>query len=356
MTPGENALSRIKSRLRRRKIDGFIIADRADVRYLSGFSGSSGFLFLSGGGDYLLTDFRYREQAKKQSPGFILDASCKNPVEKLKDIMLGGRVKTAAFEAECLTYRFYRKLASGLAPARLEPVDGWVRKLRAVKTPGEIRKIKASCRAADRAMAHLKVFIRPGAREIELEAELLYYVKKTEGADLSFPPIIISGERTSLPHGRPSGKKIAPGDFVLVDFGVRLDGYCSDLTRTFCAGRMTEEKKRLYKTVLSTQTSAIERLVPGQTAGAVFARSRRELRRAGYDLRHGLGHGVGLRVHEEPSVSASSGTKLKENMVFTVEPGDYLAGRFGVRIEDIVLMKPGGVEVLTGSPKRRNNI
>ncbi len=356
MKAGENALSAIKSRLRRRKLDGFIVFDRADVRYLSGFSGSSGFLFLSGGGDYLLTDFRYHEQAEKESPGFILDSSCKNPVEKLKGIMTGGRVKTAAFESECLTYRFYRKLASELAPARLEPADGWVRKLRAVKTPGEVRKIKASCRAADRAMAHLKGFIRPGAGEIELEAELLYYVKKTEGADLSFPPIIISGERTSLPHGRPSTKKINPGDFVLVDFGVRLDGYCSDLTRTFCAGRMTEEKKRLYETVLSTQTSCIEGLRPGQRAGAVFARSRGELRLEGYDLLHGLGHGVGLRVHELPSVSASSAWKLKENMVFTVEPGAYIAGRFGVRIEDIVLMKPGGVEVLTGAPKRRNRI
>lgn len=333
-----------------------MVFDRADVRYLSGFTGSAGFLFLTRGCDYLFTDFRYHEQAEKEAPGFVLDASCRSPAEKIKDIITGERINTAFFEPDCLTYRSYRRLASGLAPARLEPADGWVRKLRAVKTPEEIRKLKASCRAADRAMAHLKGFIRPGARETDLEAELLYYVKRNEGADLSFSPIIISGSSTSLPHGRPSAKKIAAGDLVLIDFGVMLDGYCSDLTRTFCAGRMTGEQKRLYKTVLSAQTSCIERLRPGQTGGAVFARLRGELRRAGYDLRHGLGHGVGLLVHELPSVSAASGAKLKENMVFTVEPGAYLKGRFGVRIEDIVLMRPGGAEVLTGSSKRRNEI
>ena len=356
MTTSKSALGKIKRRMLRNKIDGFIVSDRSSVRYLSGFSGSSGFLFLCRGGDYLFTDFRYFEQAEKEAPDCLIDCSRKEAVEKLKAVMLKNRVRTAAFESESVTYGFYRRLAADLNPVRLEPVSRWVLKLRAVKTPEEIRKIRASCAASDRAMARLKGFIRPGVRERDLEAELFYYIKKTEGAGFSFPPVIISGERTSLPHGRPSARKIRAGDMVLVDFGVRLDGYCSDLTRTFCVGRMSADRKHLYNAVLSNQAACIEMLRPGGVSGKAFNFSASGLRSGGYELQHGLGHGVGLEIHELPSISRGSGTRLKENMVFTVEPGAYLKGRFGVRIEDMVLMKSGGVEVLSKTPRRRNEI
>ncbi len=356
MKAGADAAIKLKRRMRRKKIDGFLVSDRSSIRYLSGFSGSSGLLLLCPERDYLLTDFRYFEQAEKEAPGCIIESSGRKQSEKLKGLMLANRVRTAAFEAESVTYGFYRGLAEYLRPVRLEPVNRWVLGLRAVKTEEEIKKIRAACSASDRAMAHLKGFIKPRVREIDLEAELFYYIRKREQAGFSFPPVIISGERTSLPHGRPSPRKIAGGDMVLVDFGVRLDGYCSDLTRTFCVGRMSADRKKLYNAVLSNQASCIEMLKPGEAAGRVFRFSRSKLRSEGYELQHGLGHGVGLQVHELPSISGGSGARLRENMIFTVEPGAYLKGRFGVRIEDMVLVNSGGVEVLSKTSRRRNEI
>ncbi len=349
-------LKKIKTKAAGAGADGFFSLNRENVNYLSGFSGSSGAVFLTGGKNYLITDFRYAEQAEKQAPGFIIFAGQGKTVKKIKEIALREKIKSIAFEPENLSHSFYEDLKKSLAPMRLVSGGGWVLRLRAIKSGREIDKIAAACSAADRGMKHIKGFIKPGVREIDLEAELFYYLKTVEKAGFSFPPIIISGEKTSLPHGRPSEKKICGKDMVLIDFGVRLRGYCSDLTRTFCVGRMSEEEKHLYKAVLNCQSACIDRIRPGEEAGGLFNFSRSLLRAEGYDLQHGLGHGVGLQVHELPSVSGGARARLREGMVLTVEPGAYLKGRFGVRIEDIVLVKAGGVEILTKTPRRRNEI
>ncbi len=349
-------IEKIRKKMSSGKVDGFLVTDRKNITYLSGFTGSAGSVFLTSSLCYLMTDFRYIEQAERETSGFIVVDAGRGKADGLKKLIKKGNIKTVAFEPEFVSYELFFKMQKSLSPAELSPVKGWVHSLRAVKTEDEIRSIRTACEITDRAMSRLTALIKPGIKEMDLEAELEYFVKKRENTKLSFPPVIISGRRTSLPHGRPSLKKLEKGEMLLVDFGVKWDGYCSDLTRTFCIGRMSEEKRSLYRTVLKNQASCIKVLKPGERSGCLFQHSDLLFRKNGYALRHGLGHGVGMEIHELPFLSGSAGMKLKKNMVLTIEPGVYIPGKFGVRIEDVVLLNEDGAEVLSKTPKGRNEI
>jgi Xaa-Pro aminopeptidase len=352
----KSVMEKIKRKMSLKKIDAFFISNRHNVRYLSGFTGSAGYILIMEGCDYLITDFRYREQAKNEAPGFLIYSSGGKLLDKLNKLTVRKKIKNFAFESGSVSYSLFKNMEKAFKGMNIIPLEGEIEKVRMVKSPSEINMIKKACSAADRAMRHVKGYLKPGVLETDLEAELFYYIKTVEGGDFSFPPIIISGERTSLPHGRPSLRKLRSGDMVMIDFGVRLGGYCSDLTRTFCVGRMSDEKKKLYETVLLNQSQCIEKLAPGEKAGSIFNFSRLNLVKEDFDLLHGLGHGVGLQVHELPSLSRGVNTRLKENMVFTIEPGVYIQGKFGVRIEDVAVMKKSGVELLSSAPKKRNEV
>ncbi len=352
----ETVIAGIKRKLGRSGARGFLVSKPANVRYISGFTGSSGSILLSPGRDYFLTDSRYIEQAERETAGLEIVDAGRSPAVVLPELVRRNGISGVAFEPEAVSFMFYRELQKCLRGVELKPASGWVERYRAVKSRGEIDRIKKACSITDEAMRYIRGIMKPGISETDLCCELEYFIRKVKKAGIAFKPILVSGNRTSLVHGSPGSKKIAGDDMVLIDFGVEWEGYRSDLTRTFCVGRMRSERKHLYEAVLKSQVAAAGRVRPGERAGALFSFSRGMLKRQGYEIGHSLGHGVGLEIHELPFLSSGRGIKLRKNMVLTVEPGVYLKGDFGVRIEDTVLVKEEGAEVLTKTSRRRVEI
>ncbi len=350
----EDRVNRLRGFLPEIGVDAFLVSSPENVRYLSGFTGTSGVLLITANEQCLLTDFRYVEQAALEAPQYDVVKVPGAWTKALHALLLDRSVHHLGFEGAHLTYYFYHVLSETLDGVRLEDARSVFGRLRAVKDEGEIELIRKGVLLVDQAFAHLLTTIRPGTSEREIALELEFYLRRRGGERMAFETILASGARAALPHGTASEKKLERGDLVVCDCGVMWNGYASDFTRTVVVDAEPEDwQDEIYRIVLEAQLAGIDAVKPGVPAAEVDAAARRVIERAGYGeyFGHSTGHGLGLNVHEAPHLSASSEELLEAGMVVTVEPGIYLPGRGGVRIEDVVVVRDYGAEVLTTSPK-----
>jgi Xaa-Pro aminopeptidase/Xaa-Pro dipeptidase len=340
-------------------LDAILISQSENRRYLSGFTGTRGVLFISSKRAVFATTFVYLEQARKQAPPFELVMFQREFAEVWPDLVAEvnstqrGRARRVAFESAHLTVAEYGKLAAGAENVELVPTEGIVEGLRAIKGKGELDIIKRAVALADAAFTHIVEFIEPGMTEREVAWELEVYMR-THGAEkVAFDLIVGAGPNGAMPHHEVSERVIRMGEPIVIDLGARVEGYHSDLTRTICLGQPDERFAEIYALVLRAQLAAEAVVRGGIVAGEADNVARQVIAEAGYGEQygHGLGHGVGLAVHEEPFIRQGAETVLKPGMVFTVEPGIYLPDWGGVRIEDMVLVQENGVEVLSRARK-----
>ena len=317
------------------KTDAVLITSPHNLRYFSGFTGGEGAALIYGGGRILFIDSRYTEQAERESADFSV---------KQTNDYIGAAAKAAkdkgfetlAFEDFEMSVAEFNRLRGTLDGIRLKGLGSSADALRAVKTETELLKLEKAEDIACRAFRHMLGFIKEGVTEKEIAAEIEYFMKKNGGEKTSFDTIAISGKNTSLPHGMPTEKKVEYGDLVTMDFGCVYGGYCSDMTRTVAVGEPSDELKRIYETVKAAQQAGLDILCEGII---------------GKDFGHSLGHGVGLRIHELPNLSPRSEIVLRKNMVVTCEPGIYVPGVGGVRIEDMVCITEDGIRNFTYETK-----
>ncbi len=339
--------------MRGRQLDGVLVTSGVNIRYLSGFTSSDGFVLVTEESLILFTDFRYTIQAKEQLfEGFSLtEITVANQYELLGEALKAAGVKTLGFEENSMTYAVHGKVAPHAET--LVPFSDELDALRLIKSLSEVESIKKAQAIADAAYAELLNRIKPGMTEREAAAELLYICGRLGSEGPSFEPIIGSGPNGAMCHAVTSDRKLQNGDLVVVDFGCIVDGYCSDMTRTFGIGKIDAELLKIYDIVLEAQACALNGLAAGITCKALDALAREHIATAGYGehFGHGLGHGFGLEVHEAPTASFRSEETLKSGMTVTIEPGIYLEGKGGVRIEDCcVVIETGHINLVT-SPK-----
>ncbi len=345
----ETRLAHIREAFADTGAEALLVTQPANVRYLSGFRApEDGRVLVTYEGATLITDGRYIAQAGEES---------QLPVEIFGDswtehlaAKLGGR--SVAFEAENVTYALFETLQEKLTGA-LRPTEGLVAELRLVKTPGEIELLRQAAKLTDDAFTHILGFIRAGLSEVEVALELGRFMRAAGAEGAAFEIIVASGHRSAMPHGTASSKRIEAGELVTLDFGAKVDGYHADMTRTVAVGKLTDAHSELYESVLRAQEAAVQALAPGKTGKEMDAVARDSLTEAGLGeyFSHSLGHGVGLEVHEGPRLSKLSGGVLKPGMSVTIEPGAYIPGDAGVRIEDLAMVTETGFELLSHSPK-----
>lgn len=344
-------LDRLRRLLASRALDAVLITDTKNRRYFSGFTGSAGVLLITEDRALLLTDFRYLEQAASQAELFEIVDSGGTADNKLLDLFQEFAIKNLGFENQVMTVQEYQKLQNkGTAFISLnDELD----RMRWIKDEKELVCIRQAASIADQAFSHILKFLKVGLTEQEVALELEYTMKKAGAEDLSFASIVAAGKHSSLPHARPGARKIAYGDFVKLDFGALYQGYCSDMTRTVVMGKASDRQKEIYNLVLTAQKAALDLLKPGMMTDKVDSIARTIIAENGYGeyFGHGLGHSLGLFIHEEPRLSSSCQVLIQPGMLFTVEPGIYLPGFGGVRIEDLVLVTDSGIDNLTSSPK-----
>jgi Xaa-Pro aminopeptidase len=348
------SLDRLRDAMARKGIPALLVADPVSVAWLTGFTGSFARVLVTENDARFITDSRYTLQAKEQVPGLPL-ASFASPTNG--DVFVGQQacemgIKRLAFESASTTYAAYENMGTKMSEVELIPAPDLFGELRMVKTPEEIGKIRKACAIADACFGHLTRLIQPGLTEYDLQIELEFYLRRA-GAGIAFEPIVVSGERSARPHGKASDKPLEVGDFVTMDFGANVEGYNSDLTRTIVVGEATERHREVYGQVLLAEMAAIEAMKPGVRAADVDALARRILDEKGLAqyFGHGLGHGLGRIVHDTGRMGATSEDVMAPGQVWTVEPGVYIPGFGGVRIEDDVVITETGVEVLTSAPK-----
>ena len=343
----------IAARLVDAKLDGLLVTHLPNVRYLTGFTGSNALLLLSPSRSTLLTDPRYDIQSREETDCQV--SICKKSIWKMIPSLLARRRwKTIGIEASHLTVDVSQTLQSALPlGATLHPVPAWIETARTVKSPSEIGLIRQSVRTCSAAFAQTLKSLRPGLREIEVAAELDYHMRRLGADGPAFETIVAAGVRSALPHARPTSAIVQPDQLLLIDMGASQQGYASDMTRTVCAGKPAPKVRRTYSAVLEAQLAAVAAVRPGATAGSVDRAARRILRAHGLDnaFVHSTGHGLGLEIHEAPRLGRGDNTVLCEGMVVTVEPGVYIEGFGGIRIEDTVLVSGAGCEVLTPTNK-----
>lgn len=322
-------------------------SSRPSLIYYTGFTGTFATLVISKIGEWLITDSRYTEQAAKQTKMSIVKyGASKNFYEFLRDFIKEKKCNFIGVEKERLSVKVFESIFNGF---EIVEVDQIIRNQRMIKSKQEIEKIEKAIDIAQKAFLEMMNFIKAGRTEREVAAYLEYKMKSLGAEGPSFDTIIASGYRSAMPHGVASNKVIEEGDLIVVDFGCIYDGYVSDITRVVSVGEPTDEMRKVHSIVLNAQREAIENAKNGMRGDEIDNFARRYIERAGYGDKfgHGLGHGIGLEVHEAPRVSKLSKDIIKKGMVFTIEPGIYLEGKFGVRIEDDVVMEKDRVRVLT---------
>ncbi|MGQ9540179.1 MAG: M24 family metallopeptidase [Armatimonadota bacterium] len=347
--------TRLRSRMDEPGVDALLITSRPNVRYLSGFTGSAGSLLMGKDFAVLLTDKRYTLRARNEAPGFEILIP-ENPDDDILKAQIESRgLRKIGFEAHHVTVKSLEGWREKYSELGVEwvPTNGVVENLRMVKDAQEIASIRNACGIADAAFQHIQLFLQPETVEIDVAMELEFFMRRQGARRPAFESIVASGENSAIPHAEVSERRFQPGDFVTLDFGAEVDGYCSDVTRTVVIGRATTEQRRIYETVLEAQLRAIEAIKPGVKGADIDAIARQVITDAGYGdyFTHSLGHSLGLMVHDGDGFSQKSELVLEPGMVLTVEPGIYIEGFGGVRIEDDVLVTEEGAEVLTHSPK-----
>jgi Xaa-Pro aminopeptidase len=347
-------VERLRTKMADLGLDGMLITDPLNRRYLSGFSGTAGWLLVTGQKTMLAVDFRYYERAEREAPAWEQFRVTGTYPDGLIGMVDQVGVHRLGVEGDHLTVTAYEELRAKLPEIDLVPVENAALQLRERKDEGEVASIRAAIACADQAFAHLCQVIRPGMTEKEVAWELESHMRQHGATSTSFEIIVGSGPNGAMPHATAGDRRIEEGEPIVMDFGARVDGYCSDITRTVCLGQPDKEYEAVWQLVLQAQRAVEEALQPGMTGKDADAIARRVFAEAGYqdEFGHGLGHGVGLAIHEAPRLSPRSDeVTLEPGMVFTVEPGLYLTGWGGVRIEDIVALGETGAEVLTQAPK-----
>jgi Xaa-Pro aminopeptidase len=346
---------RLEALMRERDLDALLVTNLVNVRYLTGFTGSNALCLVGPGLRLFFTDFRYVTQSRREvGDAFDREQGRQDLLEDVAERM-SGRV---GFEDAHLTVRQHERLR-GYAGDDVELVAAGrlVEDLRKVKDDSELERIRAAAALADEIFEHARAMGLAGRTERDVAVELETEMRR-RGSDPSFPSIVAGGPNGSLPHARPGGDAIEPGTLVVIDMGCVLDGYCSDCTRTFATGPIPDGAAEVYDLVLRTQVATLDEIRPGVACRDVDAFARQLIAAAGHGERfgHGLGHGVGLEVHEQPTLSRAGEGELAAGNVVTVEPGVYVPDEFGVRIEDLVVVSESGREVLSGFPKELTTV
>ncbi len=352
-------LTRLRAALEEGRLDGLLVSDPHNRRYLSGFTGSAGMLAITGTEARLATDFRYWEQAEGQAAGFELLRAPREPAEWFRLLVapFGGR--RLGFEAEHVSvaqlgrWREYLDDVPAGGRPELVPVSGMVEGLRALKEPGELAALQRAINLGDAAFTAVAARLQPGWTEQQVAWEIERHIREHGGDGLSFSTIVAAGPRGAMAHARPGETPLREGEGVVIDMGALAGGYCSDMTRTVFLGAPDAKFKEIYDIVLTAQLAAEQIIESGMPEDTAHEVAHRVIREAGYGeaFGHGLGHGIGLQVHEAPWLRPTSSAPLQDGMVFSIEPGIYLPGWGGVRIEDLVVLENGRCRVLTRSTK-----
>jgi Xaa-Pro aminopeptidase len=345
-------LENLRASFEEQNIDGLLITNAYNRRYMTGFTGTAGVALVSKAEALFITDFRYTEQAAKEIADFHIikhEASIVEEVAKQAERM---GITQLGFETDHVTYASFKTYEEKIN-VNLVPVSGVVEKLRLIKNPSEIKILKEAAEIADAAFKHILTFIHPGVTEIEVANELEFFMRKNGATSSSFDIIVASGYRSALPHGVATDKVIEQGDMVTLDFGAYYKGYISDITRTIAVGEPDPKLREIYDIVLQAQLRGVKELKAGMTGREADALTRDVISEKGYGeyFGHSTGHGIGMEVHEGPALASKSDLVLQPNMVVTVEPGIYIPGLGGVRIEDDTVITADGNEVLTYSSK-----
>ncbi len=351
-------LENLRKKLEERELDAILISTPENRRYISGFTGSAGYLVVSKDDAILATDFRYTEQAGNQSPDFRVTRAG-GDWSWLLGCLKEHDAKKMGFESQQMTIATYKQISEALQdlPSTDRPTlmatSGIVEGLRTIKDQDELALLQKAIDVADAAMEAVSPTIQPGETEREVAWRLEKAMRELGADSLSFDTIVAAGPNGAMPHHMPSDKVIQPGEPIVIDMGAKVGGYCSDISRTVCVGEPDDTFRRVYDIVLGAQLTAIATVKTTMSAGDADDLARVVIAEAGYgdNFGHSLGHGVGLFIHEYPRVGPKSANTLEEGMVFTVEPGIYLTGWGGVRIEDVVLLEKDGARVLSKAAK-----
>jgi Xaa-Pro aminopeptidase len=348
-----NRLRKLRVLVEERGLDAILISQRENICYLSGFTGSSGWLLISQQSAVLATDFRYTEQARGESPDFEITQTKGQLHDWLPGMTSDSGWRKLGLEANSISYDSYKRLNKATKTSqvslKLVATAGIVEQLRSIKEPEELVFLKKAVELTDTVFEQAKSAIRPGITEKKAAWEIEKTLRQEGSEGIPFEIIVASGSNSALPHAQPTEKAICADEPVLIDMGARVNGYCSDFSRTIFFGKTNRTFRRIYDIVLKAQTSAIEKIESNMDASQADRFARSVIEQAGYGdcFGHGLGHGVGLAVHESPTINPSSPDILTDGMVFSVEPGIYLSGQGGVRIEDLVVLENGKAKVLS---------
>ncbi len=346
-------IAKISQRLAAEGVDALLVTQPSNVRYMSGFTASQdAALLISASAVQLATDFRYYEQAEREAPDYQLFKTTNGLAAGFADLARQGGARRIAFENTHMTCALHDELAK-TEGVELVPVQGWVEALRAVKSADELALMRRAVAISDAVIAALPELLRPGMTEKQLAWEIEAYMHAQGADDVAFPVIAAGGPNGAMPHAVPSERAIVPGEPIVLDLGARVGGYCSDLTRTVCLGQPDARFREIYAIVLKAQQAAEAGIKAGMLGKDADALARQVIADAGYGeaFGHGMGHGVGLDVHERPGAGPRSEERLEPGMVVTVEPGIYVPDWGGVRIEDLVVVAEGGIDVLSAASK-----
>lgn len=358
------SLNKLRQQILTQKSSAILIFSDINIRYLSTFSGHAATVLITEKVNYLITDYRYFEQAKDQAGHeekhfqvICRDRANQTLTSLIIELLKNENCQTLFFEAEHINVAMWQEMTEQInlytKVKQTIALSGAVEKLRMIKTADEISSIKQAAEIADQALTNILPLIRSGITERELANELDYQMAKMGSEELSFATILLFGERSALPHGIPSNRSLKTGDLILIDFGAVVNGYRSDMTRTFVFGKANEKQQQIYHLVQTAQQAAIDSIAEGISGKHLYQQSANILLNSDYKkyAGEGLGHGVGLQLHEPPFLGSDCNTTIKKGCVITIEPGIYIPDWGGIRIEDDVVLTANGLEILNTSPK-----
>lgn len=345
-------IEQLRALMKKEAIDAYLVTSPANLRYLTNFTGTAGLAFITLDKAFFVTDFRYTEQANEQVQAMTILQQQGDIISEILQLTKKEKVSVLGFEDMFMTYAEY-SVFEEVIDAELAPASGLIEQLREQKDAGEIAIIEKACAIADEGFEYILKMIRPGMTEIEVANQLDFFMRSLGATGTSFDTIVASGTRSALPHGVASEKRIEQGDLITLDFGCVYQGYVSDITRTFAIGDPGQQLKDIYQIVLAAQQKVIETAQAGISGAQLDAVARDFIAESGYGeaFGHSTGHGIGMEIHEGPNISRSNERLLDVGNVITDEPGIYLAGLGGVRIEDDLVILADGNRVLTQSPK-----
>lgn len=352
-------IEKVKSRIQELEIEALLIVHIPNIRYLTGYTGDEGTLLLSNDEVFLIVDSRYTEQAITECKGIKVvepKQAKEGLIETLNEIINSKCIERVGFEKRYMPYYLYKMLTEKISQVRWIETEDIVEEIRSVKNEEEIKLIREAVKIAEEALKETLELISTKldrCSEMDIAAELEYKIKTKGADDIASSFIIVSGEKTAWPHGKPSHRKLKNGGFLTIDFGAMVKGYRCDITRTFGVGKISEEERRIYETVKKAQLEALERIKEGVPIKEIDLLVKKIFESYSYRqyFRHGLGHGVGLEIHEKPFISEFNNSHFQEHNVITIEPGVYIPGLCGVRIEDTIVVEKDKIKNLVSFPK-----